>query len=57
MKTITLRGSEADTLIELLEETEALIDADDGTLFPLRYLNLFDEVKELVQYNGTKDND
>ena len=44
---LNLTPTEVDLLRDYLEEIDAIIDADDGTLVPLPLLRKHDEVKEI----------
>ena len=52
MRELRLTAADWEHVVDFIEETEALIDADDGTLFPIKYLDKFEVVKEILGYGN-----
>lgn len=46
---ITLTESELQQIIEYVEEIDSVIEADDGTCFPLPLIEKHEEIKELLR--------
>lgn len=44
----TLTGAEVKFLHEFLEELDALVDADDGTCFMCRHIDMLETAKEIL---------
>lgn len=57
MRVLKLSDTAWETVVDFFEETDALIDADDGTLFPLKYLDKFNDVKGIILYGHGREDD
>ena len=48
MKLTMLSPLEVKYIVDYLEELDALIEGDDGTLFPLKLVEVHDTVKDMI---------
>jgi hypothetical protein len=46
---VTLSNTQLGLVLEYLEEIDSIIEADDGTLMPIPFIDKHEEIKEIFE--------